>query len=264
VWGVTLVKDEIDVIELSLRHQLAQGLDAIVVADNGSTDGTLELLTSLAGELPLHVTTDSWTAYYQGIKMTRLASMARRAGADWIVPFDADELWFARDGTLAEHLRASGATVVGADLYNLFPVTEQPPAREVPMRLDLTPSPYKKVAFRSQRLASISTGNHYAYRSGPRAEGLVIAHLPWRSLAQLRRKATQGATALRATELPAQFGSHWRQLAELDEAELERRWHDVLEGTPVEGLVWGPVGPFVKVSALGWDRWDPDRVVPPT
>ena len=79
VWGITLVKDEVDIIEITLRHQLDQGLDGIIVADNCSTDGTAELLRELAGTLPIFVTTDGWRAHYQGVKMSLLASMAAQS-----------------------------------------------------------------------------------------------------------------------------------------------------------------------------------------
>ena len=81
VWAVSIVKNEVDVVEFSVRHQLAQGADAVSVADNGSTDGTLELLHELAREFPIHVAVDSWPAWDQAVKTT-LADVARRAGAD--------------------------------------------------------------------------------------------------------------------------------------------------------------------------------------
>ena len=38
------VRDEADIIELNLRYHHAQGVDEFIVTDNGSTDGTLEVL----------------------------------------------------------------------------------------------------------------------------------------------------------------------------------------------------------------------------
>ena len=39
-----LVRDEADIIEANLRYHRAQGVDFFVVGDNGSEDGTLEIL----------------------------------------------------------------------------------------------------------------------------------------------------------------------------------------------------------------------------
>ena len=38
------VRDEADIIEDNLRFHRAQGVDFFVIADTGSTDGTLEIL----------------------------------------------------------------------------------------------------------------------------------------------------------------------------------------------------------------------------
>ena len=48
VWGVSIVRDEVDVVGLTVRHLLDQGVSRILVADNCSVDGTRELLRSLA------------------------------------------------------------------------------------------------------------------------------------------------------------------------------------------------------------------------
>lgn len=262
VWGISIVRDEADVIELSILHQLRQGLDAVLVADNGSSDGTAETLARLARDHPVHVAMDTWPVWNQAVKTTLLAQAARRAGADWIVPFDADEFWFARGATVAEHLRAVQATFVHARMHNLFPLNEQPaPQLETPLRLDLTPHGLRKVAFRSHRLASVSQGNHHAFRWGPRGDGLVIAHLPWRSCRQMAAKVATGSEALRLAGLPPYVSGHWLALDQLPRSELEGRWRDILEGRPAPDCCWSPVGPFAVAPVLSWSTWD---TPPPT
>src|ERR1700694_906639 len=89
VVGLSLVRNEIDIIELNLRYHLANVLDDAIVVDNGSTDGTLELLARLAGELPIVVASEPG-GYLQAELVTRMARQASRAGADWLLPIDAD------------------------------------------------------------------------------------------------------------------------------------------------------------------------------
>ena len=71
VVAVTMVKNEADVIETTIRH-IAAHVDHVIVADNGSTDGTRELLD----ELPCEVIDDPDPAYYQSRKMSALADYA--------------------------------------------------------------------------------------------------------------------------------------------------------------------------------------------
>ena len=47
------VRDEADVIAATIEHHLAQGIDHLVVTDNGSVDGTLEILQAYAEVAPL-------------------------------------------------------------------------------------------------------------------------------------------------------------------------------------------------------------------
>ena len=47
LFGIIVVRNEANVIRLSLLHHLSLGFDAILVLDNGSIDGTAALLESL-------------------------------------------------------------------------------------------------------------------------------------------------------------------------------------------------------------------------
>jgi hypothetical protein len=94
VVGLYMVRNEVDIIETNLRHHLATVLDEAIVLDNGSSDGTLELLVDLAGELPLQLTVEDGSQYQSG-RTTRMARYATQQGADWVLPIDADEFWVA-------------------------------------------------------------------------------------------------------------------------------------------------------------------------
>jgi len=256
VWAVTMVKDEADIIERTIRHLVSQGVDGVLVADNGSTDETRKILGRLAGELPVYVADDHEPAYYQAVKMTLLSDWARKAGAEWIIPFDADELWFASGGTLAGWLRSTHADVVSARLFNVFPSTA--PGG---WAIDRQPHLHPKVAFRAHPEARLSTGNHSVQRVGRRAEGLRIVHLPWRSYEQFARKVRNGAQALSLTDLPQDVGIHWRETGSLPDEALVALWADLLHGLGNPALGWSPAGWGVPVDVTGWESWDPDSVL---
>lgn len=81
-----MVKNEADIIEQTIRHLLNQGVEHILVADNGSTDGTYELLQELSKSLPVHVIQDREVAYYQSEKMTWLQIRSLRLVLSGLCP----------------------------------------------------------------------------------------------------------------------------------------------------------------------------------
>lgn len=218
-FGVSMVKDEADVIVGTLTH-LADELDHLLVADNGSTDGTREILAELEDHLPLTVVDDPDPAYHQSTKMSALAAQAAGAGADWIIPFDADELWLDHVDRIRIVLAEVQHRIVYADLLNHFPTAVDPddpdPFRSIVWRKP-APAPLPKVAFRWEPGAIIHQGNHgVTLPSNPAGtNALEIRHFPYRSAEQFVRKARNGAAAYRATDLPLTEGAHWRQYGDL-------------------------------------------------
>jgi hypothetical protein len=218
-WGVTMARDEADVIAGTLRH-MADEVDGLVVADNRSTDDTRKIIDALDLPVPLIVIDDDEPAYYQSQKMTALARIAAQQGATWIVPFDADELWFTPAGRIADVLEGSVAAVVEAKLFNHFPTAVDPdevdPFDRIVWRQP-EPAALPKVAFRWHPDAVICQGNHDVWLStrALRAQALEIRHFPYRSAEQFVRKARNGAEAYRAADLPDEIGAHWRSYGDL-------------------------------------------------
>lgn len=259
-----MVRDELDVLGATIAHLFAQGVDHVLVSDNLSTDGTRELLAELASRnSQLHLAVDDEPAYHQAEKMTRLAAAATRAGADWIVPFDADEFWFAPGGSLADHLRTLARErpdvgIVRAAFHNMLPVGPWPG----PMRMDASPVVPGKVAIRSHPLATLSVGNHGASRVGAMADGLKVAHAAYRSLGQLTRKLRQGTDAVMRTDPRSGMARHWRAGAALSDADLREVWTRITSGESDDRINFRFGGPTVTVDPWAWTLWDPDRVLP--
>lgn len=256
--AVTMVRNEADIIETTLRHTATQ-VDHIICADNLSTDGTSDILHRLAAELPLTVVADDDPAYLQADKMTRLALDAMNMGADWVLPFDADELFTGTNGrTVADELTAMDPhidTVYAAGFDHI--------ARDDSGRLSswrrADPQPLPKVAFRPTADRRLAMGNHDVTGGNNRAaEALTYRHFQYRTLEQFARKVRDGARAYEATDLPDTFGAHWREAATLDDGGIAERW----AALNVEaGLVFDPppvYGRNLSVSVVipAWNLHD--------
>lgn len=238
VVGVSMVRDEADIIAGTLTH-MADEVDALLVADNRSIDGTRETLRKLTVDLPvpLEVVDDLDPAYYQSDKMTALAARVAAAydGDVWIVPFDADEIWYSPAGRIRDVLADVKVSVCEAALYNHFrtdlDVDDPDPFRSMVWRT-AQPADLGKVAFRWRAGARIEQGNHGVYlpndlyRGLPSTVTLQLRHFPYRSAEQFVSKARNGAEAYRLTNLPGDMGAHWRAYGEM----LDRYGADYVRG----------------------------------
>lgn len=93
VYGLVLVKDEVDVVGQAIRHALGF-CDRIAVLDNGSADGTAELIEMLAAEHPGQVL--FWGVhegrYHRGLRARMYDELRHELGwDDWFLQLDADE-----------------------------------------------------------------------------------------------------------------------------------------------------------------------------
>ncbi|WP_144276378.1 glycosyltransferase family 2 protein [Demequina sp. NBRC 110053] len=243
IWAVATVRDEADVVRAAIDHLLSQGVDHVLVCDHRSADGTRELLRELErSDGRIHLAVDDGEAHLQHHKITALARRAWWAGASWVVPFDADEWWFAETGSLGDALRASRAGVLTAAMHDALPAVA-PFAR-----LDPVPAGDHKVAFRAHPLVNVGPGNHGVDRRGRVTGGLRIAHVPYRDSSQVARKFANGSRALDAAGAREWEGWHWRAGAALARDDADAMWRAMEAGQAVPAVGWEPSGRWVDVS----------------
>jgi hypothetical protein len=226
-----MVKNEEQKVEGSVRQLIAGGVDVVVIADNLSTDRTRAVLDGLTEASPVIVVTDSEPAHYQGPKMSRLARSAARHGASWIIPFDADELWYGVGEPIATRLRSLGGDAAPAPLFDVLPGPDQRVATDpyVELTRRTVTSVTKKTAFRAHLLAAIASGNHTVSQPVRKVrDAVVIRHYPFLGFEDFVRKGREGTRALEATDLPANIGEHWRRWGHAGPDDLKTFWDELV------------------------------------
>jgi glycosyltransferase involved in cell wall biosynthesis len=117
--GVTQVRNEIEVIDFTIWAHLDQGVDLILISDNGSTDGTLELLQDLSKNDERIILYRNDGPYLQEQEISFLASEAYRMSCDWVIPFDGDEIWISKN-KLINDLSEINASAINIEVENFI------------------------------------------------------------------------------------------------------------------------------------------------
>ena len=232
-----LVRNAVDLVEVNVRHHLGQGIERMLVIDNGSTDGTSRELRRLAARFPVSVRRDDGP-FRQAEMVNALVQEAGRGGADWAIPIDADE-FFVAPGGVAAALRDVDAAVVEAEVTNfvqrrdrrrrspraLLTMDHRPEVPVAPLRARPLVAAGRRSVVEAQWDPSvivrpapglwIEKGNHVVTgASGPvvRSDAIHVLHAPVRARAALARRADHGRRLREAGE-PAELGWHVRALA---------------------------------------------------
>jgi predicted O-methyltransferase YrrM len=249
VFGLMVVRNEADILHLNLLHHLNNGIDQLLVIDNGSTDSTPELLArfSRTGRV-------AWLqhdgAFRQAEMITALASEAYLRGSDWVIPIDADEFWYAPAGDLRALLESSKEAALEIDVVNfiqrraqtgpspdaLLHMTRRAPQVYGPVEriaelVETQQAAFVEIQYPSKWISrataglQIGVGNHsIAFLNGPRAKTgkIVCLHAPLRSRAVLEARVPQAERYRQAGNNQVWHVFRWERVA--GENGLDREW----------------------------------------
>ncbi len=242
--AIAMMCEEEDIVAETVAHMVGQ-VDEVIVILNRSRDGTAAILEGLG----VKVIADPEIGFYQSAKLTRLA---RSLKTEWVVPFDADEIWLSSSG---ERL----GDVLGA-LPRTAMVCEATVLVHVPTGLDPAGPPVASMAYRRRLIEAnrsvacrvsddltIASGCHravYGDRLVLGASGLIeVRHYPSRSPEQLIRKIRNGAEGYSATDLPNRDTHRWREQAKLTDEQLHEVFRRFHFSEDAAGLIHDPCPP---------------------
>jgi hypothetical protein len=234
-----LVRNEADIVRDVLTYHLKNGVDHIVVTDNGSEDGTVEIIEEFVGAGVVDLFHEPTQDYAQSEWVTRMALFARDCrAADWIINSDADEFWYHPSGSLKGAVRSRSERILKLFRRNMLPVLEQ----DVPTGFESSPAQVMtmavvspvgggspadmdryllwqlspKIICSAHGLRSVAQGNHDAEFDAEKTvfdlSDTLIYHYPIRNFAQFETKVIHGGASLaRNARLPIGSGFHWRE-----------------------------------------------------
>jgi glycosyltransferase involved in cell wall biosynthesis len=253
IFAVMMVRNERDILPVNLRYHLESGIDQILVADNGSTDGTAGILNEFAATGRVHVFARPGP-FHQADTTTELAREAFLRGAQWVLPIDADEFWHVPGGRLRDVLDESPDTgALEVQVVNFVQRREQD-VRDVRSLLTMTrrvPAPIGtageaadlvesgQIAFveiryppkyvsRACIALEVGQGNHQVSGTdGPvrKSDAIVCLHAPLRARdALVIGKVEQGRRIEEVNHYLRQAWHvrRWRRLA--DEGAIDAEW----------------------------------------
>jgi len=251
IFGISIVRNEADILRVNVLHHLALGIDRFLIVDNGSSDGTDRVLRELGADRRIRWTRDDGP-YRQSEITTELARQAVREGARWVLPIDADEFWWASGGDLRRLLDDSAAGALRAQVLNfvqrrdqvdntpeaLLSMTKRAPLPIGPLervrervesgRFAYVEMMYQpKWIFRPAASVEVAMGNHaVAGVEGPEMDTgeIVCFHALLRSRAALGAKVEQGRRVEELGLDPDQswHARRWKRISE--SGDLEREW----------------------------------------
>ena len=201
VHAVATVFNEETIIDRVLSHLYGEGVEHVWIAD-ASTDTTRDYYRQYRNRLTVIDDMDPY--HFQPKWINRLARFAASEGADWVIPFDADEFWYSLDGqTIGERLGSLDAAAVTVPVWQHFDWEHRNP----------DPQGMGKVAFRPTARTWVANGNHSVSGvDGPVVgDVLGIREFQFASLDHLHRKSQERVERLDPS-LPHSEGTHQRVL----------------------------------------------------
>ena len=252
--AVAIVRNAVDLAPLTALHHLLIGAETVWVIDNGSSDGTYEVLRGLAAKVPgLRVDRDDGP-FDQARMATDMANALLREGHRLIVPFDSDECWdlsirrlarfMARNqvnavtGTVVNYVQARSVLAPTSTSWQLASRRVERPMDPGDLRSSLKEERHSfvQLIFIPKMLVAPPPGARVAVRKGVHVigyEGMTVLpwrrvaclHLPLRAASELEKRVRDYKDRHAPFRADPEFGwrlNYWAEM--LASGKIDREW----------------------------------------
>lgn len=229
-----LVKNEVDFIVDNIFFHYAKGVDHIVVCDNGSTDGTLEILKEMQQDGLIELIEES--LYHQDRIVNKMGQIATdKFGATILIHADADEFWTpVNQGNLKKEFLKLKVPSVLVDRKDALPLPEyrdQPfPQKKMNIvqwhlesddiekdsqktSLFLFRLPPKVMFSVKDGFKFVGFGNHLLASgdSGEVTDKMIIYHFPFKSTKRFEDKVIMAGDFIKSVKTAKSMSWHWKR-----------------------------------------------------
>lgn len=250
--AVVGVKDECDLIQPCLERLWSVGVGPILVLDDRSSDGTLDVVDRLSSRSPAPLTRTTFDLDFSqnlSLESRVFRPFLRQHSPDWLLFIDADEFLICANNDLPTILGGTVASVLSIERYNV-PLTNDPfiptagieandflgvrliAERErlsrtlleesLELRWIMHRDPPKLIC-RPERVAQYGMGWHSAADSSGQpipahaAEGIVIVHVPMTTRDRFVRKVENARDFFRrrGDHYSGNAAWHWKRWIDL-------------------------------------------------
>lgn len=229
-----LVKNEADIIVDNIFFHYSKGVDHIIVTDNGSDDGTLDILRQLQNEGLIYLLEDK--LYHQDRMVNKMGEIAKeKFGATILIHCDADEFWSPSHGKNLKKafikIKKPAVLVNRHDVLptpltknNAFPQASMNIVKKhlessniekdsEKISLFLYKLPPKVMFSVKDGLEKVGTGNHNLTQkhSGRVTDNIVIFHFPFKSADRFKEKVIIAGQAMEKIKTTPETFWHWKR-----------------------------------------------------